>query len=168
MPVMVRRGSIPTWLRRGLEGGLLAGIVAAATLLGSGLGPDAQPRAMAPGPAGTIVLAAPVLSLAVLAISYPLVMAATRFDAVLGAVAAFLIAADLVVLAGGRLLLGNREQAIGTGLFVVLLALGPAVVGLAAGELLSPVGFGRRAGSWSAVTAAAVSVVALAIALQVL
>lgn len=163
---MVRLGSIPSWIRRAIEGGLLAGIVGAATLIGSGLGPGPDARAIPPGPAGTIVLAAPVLALAVLAVSYPLVMTATRFDAILGSVAAFLIAADLVVIAGGRLLLGDHTHEIGTGLFVVALAFGPAVVGLAAGELLSPLGFGRRAGSWSAILAGAVSVVALALALQ--
>ncbi len=164
---MVRPGSIPSWFRRAVEGGLLAGVVGAAAMIGSGLGPGPDARTVPGGPAGTLVLAAPVLALAVLAVSYPLVMTATRFDAVLGAIAAFLIGADLVVIAGGRLLLGDHTREIGTGLFVVALAVGPAIVGLAAGELLSPLGFGRRAGSWSAVTAAVVSIVALALALQV-
>ncbi|HEY6056713.1 MAG TPA: hypothetical protein VIV06_01715 [Candidatus Limnocylindrales bacterium] len=161
---MLARGRLPPWLRRALEAGLVSGVVAGGALLSSGLGPGGEPRALPDGLTGLLVLAAPVLVLGVLAVSYPLTMTATRPDAVLGAIGAFLIGADIAVLAGGRLVLGAGDFEIAAGLFVAGLALGPAVIGLAAGQLLTPLGFGRRAGAWSAISAFLVGVLVLAMA----
>ena len=91
-------------------------------------------------------------------------MAATRADAVLGAAAAFLIASDLtIVFAGDRILLGAADEQLAGGLLVALLALGPAAMGLLGGQILTPLGFGRRAGAVAAILAAIVAIGVLAI-----
>ncbi|HEY7590085.1 MAG TPA: hypothetical protein VH723_03780 [Candidatus Limnocylindrales bacterium] len=155
------RQLVPPWLRRTLESAVVAAIVALASLAGAGIvagGPHALPT----GPAGAIVLGPPVFALAVLPIAYPVAMAATRGDAVLGAIGGFLVAADLVVLlGGGRLLLGRADAEVVTGLFVAGLALLPAAIGLLAAQLATPLGFGRRAGAIGAVAAALAAAMAL-------
>ena len=88
----------------------------------------------------------------------PIAMAATRADAVLGAAAAFLLASDFtIVFAADRIILGPGDQQLAGGLLVALLALGPAVMGLLGGQLLTPLGFGRRAGAVAAILAAIVA-----------
>jgi hypothetical protein len=110
------------------------------------------------------VLAPAVLALGVLTCAYPIAMAATRVDAVLGSIAAYLIAADLtIVLAGDRIILGAAEEQLAGGLLIALLALGPAVMGLLGGQLLTPLGFGRRAGAIAAILSAGVAVGVLGI-----
>lgn len=144
---------VPPWLRRALVAAAVSAVVAIGALAGAGLAAGG-PYLLSSGAPGALLLAPALFALGVVPIAYPVAMAATRGDAVLGAVAAFLIASDLtIVLAGGRLVMGSGLE-IGSGLLVATLAVGPAVIGLLCGELLTPFGFGRRAGAIVAVTAA--------------
>jgi hypothetical protein len=157
------RLALPSWLRRSIEAAFVAAIVAIASLIGTGLSAGAEPYALPGGGAGALLLAPAVLALSVVSAAYPVAMAATRDDAVFGAIAAYLVAADLtVVFAGGRILLERSQAAIGGGLLAAGLALLPAIVGLVASQMATPLGFGRRAGAISAVSAALATAVAIA------
>jgi len=158
------RLALAPWLRRGLEAAVVAAIVAIASLAGNRLSAGGGAYPLPAGPTGALVLAPAVLALGVLTCAYPLAMAATRSDASFGALAAFLIAADLtVIFAPDRIILGRTDIQVPGGLFVALLALGPALLGLLAGEVATPLGFGRRAGAVAAILAALVAVVVLAL-----
>ncbi len=146
------------WLRRGLEAAVVAAIVAIGSLAGDRLSAGGGPYVLPDGPISGLVLAPAVLALGVLTCAYPIAMAATRTDAVLGAAAAFLVAADLtIVFAADRILLGPANDQMAGGLLVALLALGPAVMGLLGGQILTSLGFGRRAGAVAAILAAIVA-----------
>ena len=150
---MPRGGLFPSWLRRSLEAAIPTAVLAIGTLIARfGSGPEMV--ALPDGLAGILVLAPPVIGLAVIPIAYPVAFAGTRPDAVLGAVASFLVAADLTVLVAGTRVEFGAGRALGMGLLAVLLATIPAVVGLVASQVASPVGFGRRAGAWSALVGA--------------
>ncbi len=145
---------VPTWLRRALEAIVVATAIAAVSLLGGRVS-TAQVVALPAGAAGALLLAPSVLALGVLPAAWPAAMAATRSDALFGAIAAFLIAADAtVMLAGGPVALATRDQTLPAGLLAVLLAGGPGLAAIGAGQLGSPLGFGRRAGAWSAAVGA--------------
>jgi hypothetical protein len=158
------RAAVPSWLRRGLEAALVAAIVAIAPLVGSLLaGPPPHP--LPGGLGGAVMLGPSVLALAVVTSAYPVTMAATRSDALLGALAALLLAVDAtLVVAADRIVLPDQGVEIGAGLLVAALALVPAVAGLLAGQAATPFGFGRRAGGITAGVAAAAGVVVLAVA----
>jgi hypothetical protein len=162
----MRRLRLPPWLRRSLEAALIGGGVAVISLLGTGLGqggPAGPPVVLPTGPAGALVLAPALLAIGVVATTYPVAMAATRSDALLGAIAGFLLAADAcVVLAAGPVSLPRSGVALGTGLLVGLLGALPAMVGVVGGQLAAPLGFGRRAGGWTALVAVIVGLVILA------
>jgi hypothetical protein len=145
---------LPLWVRRALEAALIAAAVAGLSLTGGGL--SASTLVALPGGSTAALLLAPsVLSLGVLPAAYPVALAATRADGLLGALAAVLLAADAtVILAPGRLQLGAGGPILPAGILVSLLAAGSFVIGVAGGQLATPLGFGRRAGAWSAVTAA--------------
>jgi hypothetical protein len=156
------RFTAPSWLRRSLEAAFVAAIVAIASLIGTGLSAGAEPYALPPGGAGALLLAPAVLALGVIPAAYPIAMAATRDDAIFGAIAAYLVAADLtVVFAGGRIILERSQAAISGGLLAAGLALLAAIAGLIASQVATPLGFGRRAGAISTVSAALASVVAI-------
>jgi len=145
---------VPPWLRRALLAAAVSAVVAIGALAGAGLA-GGGPYALPPGLPGALLLAPAIFALAVLPVAYPVAMAATRGDAILGAVAAFLIASDLtIVFAGGRVVLAPGGVELASGLLVGTLAVGPALIGLLCGELLTPFGFGRRAGAIVALTAA--------------
>jgi hypothetical protein len=150
------------WLRRGLESAAVAAIVAIATLYGNRLSAGVDPYALPRGPLTALVLAPAVLALAVVPCAYPVAMAATRSDAIFGALAGYLIAADVtVVFAPQAILIGAAGQQIPGGLLVSLLALAPAFTGLLGGQLFTPLGFGRRAGATAALVAAVVAAIVL-------
>jgi hypothetical protein len=152
------------WLRRGVEAAVVAAVVAIASLAGERLSAGAGPLVLPDGFVGGLLLAPAVLALGVLTCAYPIAMAATRADAVLGAAAAFLVAADItIVFAADRIILGAGDEQLSGGLLVALLAMGPAVMGLLGGQLLTPLGFGRRAGAVAAILAAIVAGGVLAI-----
>jgi hypothetical protein len=153
---------IPSWLRRALVAAVVSAVVAIGALAGAGLA-SGGPYALPPGPAGALLLAPAIFALAVLPVAYPVAMAPTRGEAILGAVAAFLIASDLtIVFAGGRVVMAPGGVELASGLLVGTLAVGPALIGLLCGELLTPFGFGRRAGAIAALTAAVAAAAVLA------
>lgn len=153
---------VPPWLRRALVAAVVSAVVAIGALAGAGLA-SGGPYALPPGPAGALLLAPAIFALAVLPIAYPIAMAATRGDAVLGAVAAFLIASDLtIVFAGARVVMAPGGVELASGLLAGTLAVGPALIGLLCGEFLTPFGFGRRAGAIVALTAAVAAAAVLA------
>jgi hypothetical protein len=158
-------GLLPPWLRRGLEAGLIAALVAILTLVGSTSGASGGRISLPEGPAGSLLLAPAVLALGVITVGYPVAYAATRPHAILGTLAAFLVGADLaaVVLSTIVVMSGlGREMTLGV--LAGVLALGPALVGLGAGQLLTPLGFGRRSGAVSTAAAAAFALLVLALA----
>jgi hypothetical protein len=156
------RQLVPPWLRRALVAAAVSAVVAIGALAGAGLAAGG-PYTLARGVPGTLLFAPAVFALAVIPVAYPVAMAATRGDAVLGAFAAFLIASDLtIVLAGGRVVLAPGGVELASGLLVGTLAAGPAIIGLLVGEMLTPFGFGRRAGAIVAVTAAVAATAVLA------
>jgi len=139
-------GFLPAWLWRGIEAGVVAAVVAIASVAGSTLRAGPDPVAMPAGLAGSLILAPAVLALGVITVGYPAAMAATRMDALFGSIAASLIAADLVtVLIGTRVALHAVDVEIPAGILVALLGTMPALAGLLAGQLGTPLGFGRRA-----------------------
>lgn len=153
---------LPAWLRRSLEAGVFAALLSLVTVLAltwehPGPGPVILPGGVGAG----LVLALPVLSIGVLAVAYPVAMAATKGDAILGAVAAWIVAADLLAIVtvaiGQQLLLVGAGITVPLGVVVSVFAAPAALGGLLAAALFTPFGFGRRAGRIAAVAAAAVA-----------
>jgi hypothetical protein len=154
---------LPAWLRRGLEAGLFAGLLSLLTVVayrwdrGAAVGVAGLPS----GLTGTIVMALPVLAVGVFAIAYPVGLTATRLDAILGAVTGAIVAADLLtlitVLAGERIAILGGANVLPVGFLAALLAMPAAVGGIAASQLFSDHGFGRRAGRIGAVAAIVVA-----------
>jgi hypothetical protein len=158
-------GLLPPWLRRGLEAGVIAALVAIITLIGSTAGGAAGRVVLPQGPAGSLLLAPSILALGVITVGYPVAFAATRSDAILGTIAAFLVGADAVaLLVTTRLQMSGLDREMALGVVVGVLALGPALVGLLAGQILTPLGFGRRAGAVSTLASGALAVVVLVLA----
>jgi hypothetical protein len=158
-------GLIPPWLRRGLEAGGIAALVALVTLLGGASGGVAGRIVLPPGPAGSLLLAPSVLAIGVITVGYPAAFAATRVHALLGSVAAFLLAADVVALVvTTRADMAGIGRSSALGVLAGVLALGPALVGLGAGQILTPLGFGRRAGAFTTVAAGAAAAAVLLLA----
>ncbi|HEY5496535.1 MAG TPA: hypothetical protein VIK16_07720 [Candidatus Limnocylindrales bacterium] len=165
---------LPAWLRRGLEAGLFAGLLSLLTVVayhwdrGAAVGVAALPA----GPTGTIVLALPVLAVGVFAIAYPIGLTATRLDAILGAATGAIVAADLLtlitVLTGERVAILGGANVLPVGFLAAILATPGAVGGIAASQLFSPHGFGRRAGRIGAVVAVAVATPILLIGVPLL
>jgi hypothetical protein len=152
----MRRLRPPAWLRRAIEAAVIGGGVATVSLLGLGLGvgPAGGPGMALPAGAGILLLAPATVAIAVIPISYPVAMAATRADAVLGALAAFLLAADAsLILAPAPVFLPRTGMEAGAGLLTAVIAVLPALLGLIGGQLATPLGFGRRAGAWTALVA---------------
>jgi hypothetical protein len=154
---------LAAWLRRSIEAAIMGAVVAVASLVGERISAGGGDYALPGGPTGSLLLAPPVLALAVLTCAYPVAMAATRSDALFGATAAFLLAADVTtILAAGRLTLASPAVNLPAGLVAVLLAIVPAALGLLAGQAAVPVGFGRRAGAWTAAGSAVTAIAILA------
>jgi hypothetical protein len=150
---------IPAWLRRGLEAGVFAALLGLVTVVVLGWetrlpGPIVLPA----GLGAVVVLALPVAALGVLAVTYPIVFAATKGDAILGAITGWVVGANLLALAtvlvGQRVLLLGAGLAVQLGIVAALLAAPAALAGLLAAELLTPLGFGRRAGRYAAAASA--------------
>jgi hypothetical protein len=156
------RVRLAPWIRRAIEAAVAAALVAIGTLAGEQMSAGGTIFPIPAGLTGALVLAPPVLALGVITIAYPVAMAATRSDALMGAVAAYLVAADVTtIVAASPVSLERANQQLGGGLFVTLLALGPAVIGLVAGQLATSLGFGRRAGAAGAIVAGVASVIVL-------
>lgn len=146
---------LPAWARRGLEAGIFATILSLVIVVVLGWetrlpGPIVLPA----GIGAVVVLALPVLALGVLAVTYPVAFAATKGDAILGAIAGWVVGANLValitILVGQRILLLGAGLTVPLGILAALLAAPAALGGLLGAELLTPLGFGRRAGRHAA------------------
>jgi hypothetical protein len=160
----MRSLGLPPWLRRGLEAGIIAALVSIVTLVGS-TGLDAATATLPQGPTGSLLLAPAVLSLGVLTVAYPVAYAATRPDAVLGTIAAFLIGANATaIIVATPVALAAVDRELRLGVLVGILALGPVIVGLAAPQLLTHLGFGRRAGAASAIASGVCALLVLVLA----
>jgi hypothetical protein len=153
---------LPAWLHRGLEAGVFAcllALVTAVTLAWEHRGPG--PLVLPAGLGGGLVLALPVVAIGVLTVAYPVAMAATRGDAILGAVAGCFVGADLLAVATAitdqRILLVGAGVTVPLGVVAGVFATPAALGGLLAAELFTPLGFGRRAGRIAAVVAAVVA-----------
>ncbi len=159
---------LPAWLRRGLEAGVFAALLSLVTVIALAWEHRVPwPMVLPAGLGAGLVMALPVLSIGVLAVAYPVAMAATRGDAILGAIVGWLVGADLLTavtaMMGERLLLANVGFAVPFGVVAGLLAAPAALAGLLAAELLTPHGFGRRAGRFAAIVAALVATPVLAV-----
>jgi hypothetical protein len=162
---MQPRRLIPPWIRHGFEAGVVGALLSAGTLVAFQLSRP-EPRLSVPnGLDGSLILVPAVLALGLFAISYPTFMAATRSDAVLGAVAAFLVAADALMLislwARDSVMVHPLGRSLSLGVVAVALALPVAIVALLAGPVASPLGFGKSAGLRSAIGGAVLGVVAV-------
>jgi hypothetical protein len=156
------RPVLPPWLRRGLEAAVAAAVVAIISLAGDRLGSGDVVTALPEGPAGALLLAPAVVALGVLPAAYPIAMAATRSDALMGAMAGWLLAVDFTLLfSGGQISLDAAGLVIRTGLLVGILSLVAVIAGMVASQLGASFGFGRRAGALAAVAAAVAAGIAL-------
>ena len=163
-----RRRQIPPWMRHGFEAGVIGALLAGGTLVAFQYSRP-SPRLVVPnGLDGSMILLPAVLALGVFAVSYTTFMAATRGDAILGALAAFLVAADALMLislvARDSVMVHPIAHSIPLGVVAAMLALPVAMVALLAGQLRSPLGFGRSAGIRSAVGGAVVGLVLVILA----
>ncbi len=159
---------LPPWLRRGLEAGVFAALLSLVTVVVLGWErPAAGPTILPSGLGAGLTLALPVLSIGVLAVAYPVALAATRGDAILGAIAGWIVGADLLalmtMLIDQRLLLLGAGVTVPLGIVAGLFAAPAALGGLLAAQLFTPLGFGRRAGRIAATAATAVAIPVLLI-----
>jgi hypothetical protein len=152
--------SVAPWLRRGFEAGIVGAVLAIGTLAAMHLSRP-EPRLIVPnGIDGALIFMPAVVSLGIFVVCYPVFLAATREDAILGAVAAFLIAADILAaisfVAGGMVYVHPLSRSYPLGIVAGALAVPSALAGLAFGQLSTPLGFGRSAGLRAALAGAAV------------
>ncbi len=112
---------------------------------------------------GALILTPAVVALGVLVVAYPTFLAATRGDAVLGAVTAFFVAADALLIisfvARDAVMIHPLDRNLPLGVVAATLALPVAVAGLLIGQLTAPYGFGKSAGFRSALGAAALGLI---------
>jgi hypothetical protein len=159
----MKRPSIPAWIRHGVEAGAIGALLSCATLVAFKLSRPAPRLELPNGLDGAMILLPAVLALGVFAVCYPTFMAATRADAVLGSVAALLVAADVLMAVS----LASRDDVIvhalgrslPLGLVAAVLAIPAAAVALIVGPATSAIGFGRSAGLRAATAAAVVGLV---------
>lgn len=157
---------LPAWLPRGLEAGLFAALLSLVAVLAlTWEHPRPGPVILPSGLGAGLILALPVVSIGVLTVAYPVVMAATRGDAILGAVVAWIASAALLAgataLVEQQILLSRPGITVPMGMLASLFAAPAALGGLLAAELFSPLGFGRRAGRLAATAAAAIATATL-------
>jgi hypothetical protein len=160
---MQPRRLIPPWIRHGFEAGVVGALLSAGTLVAFQLSRP-EPRLFVPnGLDGSLILVPAVLALGLFAVSYATFMAATRSDAVLGAVAAFLVAADALMLislwARDSVMVHPLGRSVPLGVVAAGLALPVAITALLAGPVASPLGFGKSAGLRSAIGGAVLGLV---------
>ena len=165
---------LPAWVRHGLEAGVFAGLISPLTVVAYHWHPSAAVgvATLPVGLTGSVVLALPVLAVGVFAIAYPIGLTATRLDAILGAATGAIVAADLLalitVVAGERVAIRGGANVLPIGFLASLLALPPVVGGIAASQLFSPHGFGRRGGRIGAVAAVIIALPILLVGVPLL
>ncbi len=114
---------------------------------------------------GALILLPAVLALAAFSIAYPIFLAATRTDAILGAIAAFLVSADLLMavslIVGDDTVIHSVERSVPLGVVAAAWALPVAAIALVFGQISTPLGFGRAAGLRSAAAGVVIGVIAV-------
>jgi hypothetical protein len=162
------RRLLPPWIRRGFEAGVVGALLSAGTLLAFQLSRPAPRLQLPNGLDSSLILTPAVVALGIFVVSYPTFLAATREDAVLGVVAAFLIAADVFMLVSllsrDEILVHPLGRNLPLGIVATAVAVPVALGGLVIGQLTAPLGFGRSTGLRSAVAGAALGVVAVVVA----
>jgi hypothetical protein len=163
---------ISSWLRCGVEAGVVGALLASGTLAAFHFSRP-MPRLFLPqGLDGMLILAPAVVALGIFVVSYPTFLAATRSDAVMGAIAAFLIAADafMVVsfLTHDEVLVHALGRSLPLGVVAATASLPTAVAALLIGQFTAPLGFGRSAGLRSAVTGAVAGSIAVIVVVYAL
>ena len=112
----------------------MGALLSAGTLVAFQLSRPAPRLALPNGLDGSMILVPAVVALGVFAVSYPTFLAATRGEAVLGAVAAFLIAADALMLislvARDSVMVHPLARSFPLGMVAAALALPVAIVAL--------------------------------------
>lgn len=165
---VVRLRFLPPWLRRGIEAGVVGALLSVGTLAAFQLSRPAPRLALPNGIDSSLILTPAVVALGILVITYPTFLAATRGDAVLGAVTAFLVAADAFMLisfvARDEVMIHPLGRPFPLGVVAAAVAAPVALAGLLFGQLTAPFGFGRSAGLRSALGGAAVGVIAVIVA----
>jgi hypothetical protein len=165
---VVHRRFIPPWLRRGFEAGIIAALLAVGTLVAFHLSRPAPRIELPRGLDGSLILVPAVVSLGVFAVSYPTFLAATREDAVLGVIAAFLVGADALMLvslvARDDVMVHLLGRGLPLGAVAAAVAVPVALTGLLVGQLTTPLGFGRLAGLRSCQGGAALGLVLVIVA----
>jgi hypothetical protein len=155
-------------LRRGFEAGVVGALLSMGTLVAFQLSRPAPRLVLPNGLDSSLILTPAVVALGIFAVSYPTFLAATREDAILGVVAAFLFAADAFMLvsfvARDQVLIHPLGRSLPLGVLAACLALPVALAGLLVGQLTAPLGFGRSAGLRSALGGAAVGLIAVVVA----
>jgi hypothetical protein len=156
---------IPVWMRRGGEAGLVGALLAMGTLAAFQFSRPA-PRLFLPnGMDGALILTPAVVALGIFVVSYPTFLAATREDAIMGVVAAFLVAADAFMLvsflARDEVIIHPISRSLPLGVVALSAAVPAAIAGLLIGQLTAPFGFGRSAGLRSAIGGAVVGLIAV-------
>jgi hypothetical protein len=156
------RRLLAPWLRRGLQAGVIGGLLSSGTILAFHFGRPDPHLALPNGIDGALILLPAVIALGVFAVSGPVFIAATRGEAFLGAMAAFLVAADLLmgisVVVGESVYVHSLSRSMPLGTVAAALAVPVGIVGLAVGQITAPLGFGRSAGIRTAVTSAILAI----------
>lgn len=160
---MKDRLRLPPWLRRGFEAGIVGALLAIGTLAALHLS-QPEPRLAIPhGVDGALIFAPAVMALGVFVVAYPTFLAATREEAILGVVAAFLVAADALMLisflVGDQVIVHALSRTLPLGVVAAALALPVALAGLLVGQLTAPFGFGRSTGLRSALGGAGLGLI---------
>jgi hypothetical protein len=160
---MDRRRRIPAWISLGAQAGVVGAMLSAGTLVAFQLSRPEPRLALPNGVDGAMILFPAILALGIFAVWYPTFMAATRADAILGAVSAFLVGADALmivsVVVGDSVAVHTIGRSLPLGLVGAGLALPVALVALLVGQLSTPLGFGRSAGIRSVLAGAALGLV---------
>jgi hypothetical protein len=165
---VLRRRLLPPWLRRGVEAGVLGALLSLGTLVAF-YASRPEPRLVLPtGLDSSFILLPAVVALGIFAVAYPTFLAATREDAIMGVVAAFLVAADALMLIsfviGDAVMIHPIGRSLPLGVLASAVALPAAVVGVLAGQLSVPLGFGRSSGVRSAVAGGIAGLVLVVVA----
>jgi hypothetical protein len=124
-----------------------------------------EPRLVLPtGLDSAFILLPAVVALGVFVVAYPTFMAATRGDAVMGIVAAFLVAADALMLVsfaiGDQVVVHPIGRSLPLGIVAAAASLPVALAAALVGQVTAPFGFGHSAGIRSAVAGAVVGLAA--------
>jgi hypothetical protein len=157
-----RRRLLPHWLVRGFQAGFVGALLSGGTLIAFQLSRPAPRVALPQGLDGSLILVPALLALGVLAVSLPTFLAATRGEAVFGALTGFLVAADLLMAVSfvSRQLIAVHplSRSLPLGVVAAVLAIPVAIVGIAIGQFTSEHGFGHTAGLRAVFGAGAVAV----------